>query len=127
MSSAAVTLTMRTLGWNIELLATRGDILFAGTFQPDQNAFMTFRDIVDEMRLSFEIPNDGLHSTRCINANLWDDVAFGVADLIHIPEDQHNIPTFVHSDNLDRPVPAVPKRAFHSIPCSYPPGLHPVD
>lgn len=106
MSSSTVTPTMRTLGWNIELLATRGDILFAGTFQPDQNAFMTFRDIVDEMRLCFEIPHDEWDSVRCSSsANIWDDVAFGVVGLINISDDHPPIPSFINSKNLDHPVP----------------------
>lgn len=103
---------MRTLGWNIEFLATRGDILFAGTFQPDQNAFMTFRDIVDEMRLCFEIPHDELDSISSGNsADIWDDVAFGLADLINISDDHPPIPTFLHSNSFDQPVPALPQGA----------------
>lgn len=99
---------MRTLGWNIELLATRGDILFAGTFQPNQNAFMTFRDIVDEMRLCFEIPHDERDSISWTSsANIWDDVAFEAVGLTNIPDDHPSIPSFVHSENLDRPVPVL--------------------
>ncbi|KAH6972629.1 hypothetical protein EDB80DRAFT_876693 [Ilyonectria destructans] len=117
MSSAAMTPTMRTLGWNIELLATRGDILIAGVFQPDQNTFMTFRDVVDEMRLCFEIPHDKLDSISSGNsADIWDDVAFGLADFNNFDQSVPALPQVASPMPDDRPV--IQYRVFTHRECS---------
>ncbi|KAK7432876.1 hypothetical protein QQZ08_000347 [Neonectria magnoliae] len=101
MTSAAVNPTMRSHGWNIELLTAPGDVPFAGVFQPAKDVFMTFRDIVNEMRLSFEFQDE--------NSDVWDEVAFGLLNMLNVSEDECPVPKFVHGSGLDQPVPALPE------------------
>lgn len=46
---------MRSLGCNIQFLATWRKTLFSGVFRAPRGQ-MTFRDVLDEMRLCFELP-----------------------------------------------------------------------
>lgn len=101
MASAAVTPTMRTAGWNIELLLKPHDVPFAGVFQPSHSVFMTFRDILDDLRLGFEIPGE--------QPNVWDDIAFSLADMLNVSEDECPAPTFVHGEALGQLVPPLPE------------------
>ncbi|KAM3526396.1 hypothetical protein MY4038_006860 [Beauveria bassiana] len=100
MTTAAVTPAMRSLGWNIKLLIVSDDPPFAGVFQPARNVFITFRDIVDEIRLSFEFPHE--------SSDVLSQVAFGLFDMLHVAEDECPAPKFVHSTGLDQLVPALP-------------------
>ncbi|WAO97091.1 HNHc domain-containing protein [Fusarium falciforme] len=101
MTSAAVNPTMRSHGWNIELLTAPGDVPFAGVFQPAKDVFMTFRDIVNEMRLSFEFQDE--------SSDVWNEVAFGLLDMLNVSEDECPAPKFVHGNGLDQLVPALPE------------------
>ncbi|KAM5344069.1 hypothetical protein ACJ41O_012606 [Fusarium nematophilum] len=101
MASAAVNPTMRSHGWNIEFLTAPGDVLFAGIFQPAHHVFMTFRDIVDDMHLSFEFQDE--------SSDVWDNVGFGLLDTLNVSEDECPAPKFVHGSGLDQPVPALPE------------------
>ncbi|KPM34281.1 hypothetical protein AK830_g12289 [Neonectria ditissima] len=105
MASANVTPTMRTAGWNIELLLKSGDVPFAGVFQPAHDAFMTFRDIVDELRLGFEMPEE--------KSDVWDDLAFSLAHMLNIAEYNYPTPKFVYGEGLDQSVPALPDQEPH--------------
>ncbi|KAM3425864.1 hypothetical protein NHJ13734_009859 [Beauveria thailandica] len=101
MTTAAVTPTMRSLGWNIELfIEPNNDVPFAGVFQPARNVSLTFRDIVDEIRLSFDFPHE--------SSDVLSQVAFGLVDMLNVAEDQCPAPKFVHSAGLDQLVPALP-------------------
>lgn len=117
MSNATVTPTMRALGWNVEFLATRRDLVFAGTYQPNHNAFMTFRDILQELRLCFDLQNINI-GDGFTTSGAWNDIAFGLAGLIDITESDPelgSIPTFIDISNLDVAVPALPENS-HSSP-----------
>ncbi|RMJ17592.1 hypothetical protein CDV36_002734 [Fusarium kuroshium] len=101
MTSAAVNPTMRSHGWNIELLTVPGDVPFAGVFQPAKNVFMTFRDIINEMRLSFEFKDE--------SSDVWNEVAFGLLDMLNVDEGEYPAPKFIQGNGLDQPVPALPE------------------
>lgn len=58
MSSASITPQFRTVGWNIHLLYGPESDKFAGLFHPPGSDSLTYRDIVNEIRLCFEIPTD---------------------------------------------------------------------
>ncbi|KAM3515977.1 hypothetical protein MY11210_000517 [Beauveria gryllotalpidicola] len=93
---------MRSHGWNIELFRESGHVPFAGVFQPARSVFITFRDIVNEMRLSFEFPHE--------SSDVWNQVAFGLLDMLNVAEDECPAPKFVHtSAGLDQRVPALPE------------------
>ncbi|RTE79204.1 hypothetical protein BHE90_006308 [Fusarium euwallaceae] len=101
MTSAAVNPTMRSHGWNIELLTVPGDVPFAGVFQPAKNVFLTFRDIINEMRLSFEFKDE--------SSDVWNEVAFGLLDMLNVDEGEYPAPKFIQGNGLDQPVPALPE------------------
>ncbi|KAM3504910.1 hypothetical protein MY10362_003286, partial [Beauveria mimosiformis] len=101
MDTAAVTPTMRSFGWNIVLFIEPDDVPFAGVFQPARNVSLTFRDIVDEIRLSFEFPHE--------SSNVLNQVAFGLLKMVNLAEDECPAPMFVHSAGLDQRVPALPE------------------
>ncbi|KAM3504911.1 hypothetical protein MY10362_003287 [Beauveria mimosiformis] len=92
---------MRSFGWNIVLFIEPDDVPFAGVFQPARNVSLTFRDIVDEIRLSFEFPHE--------SSNVLNQVAFGLLKMVNLAEDECPAPMFVHSAGLDQRVPALPE------------------
>ncbi|KAL6409830.1 hypothetical protein AUP68_06228 [Ilyonectria robusta] len=98
--SAFVNPTMRSHGWNIELLTAPGGVPLAGAFQPAKDVFMTFRDMVDEMRLSFEFQDE--------SSDMWDEVTFSLLGILNVTEGECPAPKFVHGSGLDQPVPALP-------------------
>ncbi|EGX87857.1 hypothetical protein CCM_09480 [Cordyceps militaris CM01] len=111
MSNAAVTPEMRPNGWNVQLLFGDSNVpadglfkgakvSFAGVFQAAKNTSLTFRDVVDELRLSFEFPHE--------SSELWGQVAFGLAAMLNVTEDECPAPTFIHGDGLRQTVPALP-------------------
>ncbi|KAF5025341.1 hypothetical protein F66182_2580 [Fusarium sp. NRRL 66182] len=101
MTSAAVNQTMRSHGWNIEFLTTPHDIPFAGVFQPANRVFMTFRDIINEMRLSFEFPDEA--------SDFWDGLSFQLLDMLNVSQSICPAPEFMSGRELDQPVPALPE------------------
>ncbi|RTE71303.1 hypothetical protein BHE90_014284 [Fusarium euwallaceae] len=122
MCSTAVTPAGRTLGWNIHFLAGRGRGHFAGLFHPSDSDLVTFRDVVDELRLCFEFPD----STS--NSGAWDQIAFG---LIDSPSPMNSCPALFSEEGLDLPVPSVSTpdirrpnvlsfRIVHHAPCNLP-------
>ncbi|EGX87962.1 hypothetical protein CCM_09098 [Cordyceps militaris CM01] len=102
MATAAINPAARVLGWNIELLHQFHGTPFAGIFQPAKGD-LTFRDIVEELRLCFEFPQE--------SSGVWDSIAFGLLKTFNYsPDDANPAPKIVHGrDGLDQPVPALPK------------------
>ncbi|KAH6985459.1 hypothetical protein EDB80DRAFT_767932 [Ilyonectria destructans] len=75
MSSAAITPQFRALGWNVHLLCGPESDRFAGLFHPPGSNSLTYRDIVNELRLCFEIPtNSGAEDDE--STDTWADIAF---------------------------------------------------
>ncbi|KAF5019748.1 hypothetical protein F66182_8233 [Fusarium sp. NRRL 66182] len=97
MSNAAVTSYMRTYGWNVYLLANSNAFHFAGVYQHHENPLLTFNDLVDELKLCFELP-DAKESS-------WDDIAFG---LVKRGQDVARFSAFVAETDLDETVPSLP-------------------
>ncbi|KPM34371.1 hypothetical protein AK830_g12205 [Neonectria ditissima] len=101
MANAAVSAPMRAAGWNVRLFAGQRPSLFAGVFQDPGSDLVTFRDIVDELRLCFEAPWTDTGAS-------WDGVAFGLMSPTAAK------PAFVTEQSFDKPVPslapAAPKR-----------------
>ncbi|GAB0136005.1 hypothetical protein EsDP_00004323 [Epichloe bromicola] len=76
MSNAAITSQLRALGWNVHILCGPEGDRFAGVFHPPGSNSLTYRDIVDELRLCFDIPTDSGAEDED-RANPWHDIAFG--------------------------------------------------
>lgn len=102
MASAAINPAARVRGWNVELVRELGGSPFAGIFQP-ANGDVTFRDIVQEMRLCFEFPQE--------SSDVWDSIAFGLVNTFnYTPDDANPAPKFVHGrDGLNQTVPVLPE------------------
>ncbi|KAG8665234.1 uncharacterized protein FPOAC1_013213 [Fusarium poae] len=94
MSNASTTPRMRSYGWNFHLVATSKSCHFAGLYQDPDNGFLTFRDLVDELRLCFE--DDGN----------WDGVAFGLDNKSR--HNANNFPLFITKAKLDTVIPSLP-------------------
>ncbi|KAM0293638.1 hypothetical protein ACHAPM_011604 [Fusarium culmorum] len=107
MSSAAVTPQMRAHGWNVYFLADVNAFHFSGIFQSHDTGFLTFRDVVDELRLCFELPdamrlqenNDGSQTQ-----DPWDDIAFG---LVSRDNSLSESPRLVTNEHRDLQVPSL--------------------
>lgn len=84
---------MRSEGWNLHLLATSSAESFAGLYQHPGNQFLTFRDLVDELRLCFDD-----------DAN-WEGVAFGLNKRCR----SHGFPLFLTEEELDTVIPCLPQ------------------
>ncbi|KAH6975569.1 hypothetical protein EDB80DRAFT_309594 [Ilyonectria destructans] len=111
MSSAAVTPQMRAHGWNIHFLVGPNKDHFAGLFHPPDSDTLSYRDVVDELRLCFEIPpNAG--ATDNEPSDPWSDVAFGHAGFVNVnlppPETDASTPALIWGQYLDQPVFAPP-------------------
>ncbi|KAG5984551.1 hypothetical protein E4U55_004334 [Claviceps digitariae] len=76
MSTAAVTPQHRVSGWNIHLLCGPEGDRFAGVFHPPGSSSLTYRDVVDELRLCFDIPTNAGSRDEEI-ASPWHNIAFG--------------------------------------------------
>ncbi|KAF5668730.1 hypothetical protein FDENT_11738 [Fusarium denticulatum] len=98
MSNTTVTPRMRSYGWNTHLVATPRAFHFAGVYQHHDNAFMTFRDIIDELRLCFELPDS------TVEEDSWNGVAFG---LDQRNRDNAHLAVFVKEEELDTVVPSL--------------------
>ncbi|KPM37528.1 hypothetical protein AK830_g9067 [Neonectria ditissima] len=71
MMSAAITPQFRILGWNIHLLCGPEEDHFAGLYHPPGSNNLTYRDIINELRLCFDI------LTHAAADGSWADAAFG--------------------------------------------------
>ncbi|KAL7799200.1 hypothetical protein V8C37DRAFT_366959 [Trichoderma ceciliae] len=92
MSTASVTSPMRAHGWNVHFLAAPAGSNFAGLFRRD-GFDITYRDVLAEMRLCFDIPDDrfqayGQPSSQDLPVDPWDNLAFGFVDFINLPRDE---------------------------------------
>lgn len=94
---------MRTQGWNTEFLATPNHLVFAGLYQHHEHVFTTFRDILDEMRLCFEIPYDD----ERLREDDWEHVAFGLVTA-PVGDGGGGMPCVVEGRGLDMLVPSLP-------------------
>ncbi|KAM3504861.1 hypothetical protein MY11210_008199 [Beauveria gryllotalpidicola] len=76
MSGAAITPQFRALGWNVHILCGPESDRFAGLFHPPGSSSLTYRDVVNELRLCFNIPiSSGAEGDE--SADTWADIAFG--------------------------------------------------
>ncbi|KID81381.1 hypothetical protein MGU_11251 [Metarhizium guizhouense ARSEF 977] len=76
MSSAAISPEFRVLGWNVHILCGPDGDRFAGLFHPPGSSSLTYRNIVNDLRLCFDIPiNSGTELGD--NDDTWTDIAFG--------------------------------------------------
>ncbi|KAF4979687.1 hypothetical protein FZEAL_4146 [Fusarium zealandicum] len=107
MSNAAVTPQMRAHGWNISFLADVNASQFAGVFQNHCNGFLTFRDVVDELRLCFELPD------AQNGQDAWDGIAFGLVNRGQPSIGSSLCPPLVTDLHLDIQVPSLPYRDPH--------------
>ncbi|KAJ8128811.1 hypothetical protein O1611_g4820 [Lasiodiplodia mahajangana] len=84
MSNATLTGSMRAAGWNVVFTRGRGarPVAFAGIHQVVGSELVTFRDVCNELRPCFAIPNDVAHSQSGDNNNdPWACVAFSLPKL----------------------------------------------
>ncbi|OAA48503.1 hypothetical protein NOR_01753 [Metarhizium rileyi] len=81
MSNAAITPQLRALGWNVHILCGPESDRFAGIFQPPGIDSLTYRDIVDELRLAFDIPTES-GAGGGERATPWQDIAFGYEESV---------------------------------------------
>ncbi|KAF5026829.1 hypothetical protein F66182_1113 [Fusarium sp. NRRL 66182] len=85
-----------------------------------QSPLMTFRDILQEMQLCFELQSDLMGLLKptglLLSGTLWDCVAFGFDDVTSPLEEavgRESIPRFIDSNILDHLAPALPQGEFH--------------
>ncbi|KAF4948333.1 hypothetical protein FSARC_13774 [Fusarium sarcochroum] len=100
MANAAITPRMRVHGWNVHLLAGPDAFYFGGLFQEPNSDLITFSDVVDELRLCFNIPRTEP------NKDPWDTLAFVLTD--PLPDSRINLPSLVEGEDLSLPVPGLP-------------------
>ncbi|KAI1033866.1 hypothetical protein LB503_011121 [Fusarium chuoi] len=98
MSDTTVTPRMRSYGWNTHFVATSRAFHFAGVYQGHDNPFLTFRDIVDELRLCFELPDS------IKEEDSWNGVAFG---LYKRNRNNADLATFIKEEELDTVIPSL--------------------
>lgn len=106
MANAAVTPPMRVHGWNVYFLAGQSPFHFTGLFQAEGSDLVTFRDVVDELRLCFEFTDAAPRRPESDNNEKgpWDDIAFGLTGR---PSSSSSW-SFVAEQDLDQPVPSLP-------------------
>ncbi|RGP74086.1 hypothetical protein FSPOR_1781 [Fusarium sporotrichioides] len=94
--TTSVTPPMRVHGWNVHLVAGDDDFHFAGLYQVPGSNLITFRDVINEMRLCFDIPGE---------EDLWETMAFMLVDS---PDDvKRKLPSLVADEDLALPVPGL--------------------
>lgn len=112
MSSAAVTPSMRAVGWNVHFTIGQDEDpgAFAGIYQAAGSDLVTFRHVCDELRLCFELPNDTARSESDDDDNKdpWASIAFALDDHPDFPSPPPLGLSFVTGQLLDQPVPSLP-------------------
>lgn len=104
---------MRVSGWNTHFLATSAGVRFAGLFRLD-GFDITYRDILAEMRLCFDIPDSISQVHAQINSqgedeDPWDNLAFAFNDYENLPPGEASTPpTTIVTTDLDQLVPLPP-------------------
>jgi hypothetical protein len=130
MSSAAVTPQMRAHGWNVYFLADTEEFHFSGIFQSPEDGFLTFRDVVDELRLCFELPDAVRYDdSQTQEKDPWNDIAFGLvtrdtslSDSPRLATDEHRdmqVPSLAGPEAQERAVIRY-HLVRHSSPCNLP-------
>ncbi|KAF5703788.1 hypothetical protein FGLOB1_8891 [Fusarium globosum] len=117
MADLAVTPDTRALGWNVVFYCGHLPQKFAGVFQAEGSDLITFRDVVDEMRLCFQFQvtdpvtrNQTSHQNNTatdgdISTDYWDNIEFALMDR----PDQPSIPKLIRKDTYNTPVPSLPR------------------
>lgn len=123
MSNASVTPPMRVSGWNTHFLATSAGVRFAGLYRLD-GFDITYRDVLTEMRLCFDIPNSisqdyGQTHGQDEYEGPWDNLAFAFTDYVNLPPGEASAPpTTILTSDLDQlvtpPPPALPMNTEES-------------
>ncbi|KAF5567956.1 hypothetical protein FPHYL_3019 [Fusarium phyllophilum] len=116
MATSAITPECRALGWNVVFYCGRFPRKFAGIFQAEGSDLITFRDVVDEMRLCFQFQaadtvisnNEFAHRNNAaadsdVSTGYWDDIVFALMDR----SDQSSIPNLINKDIYNTPVPSL--------------------
>ncbi|KND88460.1 hypothetical protein TOPH_06834 [Tolypocladium ophioglossoides CBS 100239] len=121
--TTTVTDAMRSAGWNVHILAASSRVHFAGLLQSSRDdktsEYLTFRDVLSELRLCFDIPTED---------NPWDNLGFafeGVWPPAETDGEDSNesdteagpsYPQLVSHHGLDQPVcaPPPPPRSVES-------------
>ncbi|KND92899.1 hypothetical protein TOPH_02407 [Tolypocladium ophioglossoides CBS 100239] len=125
MSDASVTPPMRVHGWNIHFLAASSGFHFAGLFQPEGSDMITYRDVLGELRLCFDILGDEAQEDTQAgdwNPEPWSGLAFGFAGFVNLPPGAASpspSPIVVTCRDLDQLV-AAPPRGSSMEPGEYP-------
>ncbi|TWU70678.1 hypothetical protein ED733_001774 [Metarhizium rileyi] len=103
MSNATVTPQARAHGWNIHFLA--GMDQFAGLFHPPGSDTLRYRDVVDELRLCFELPHS---SSAPEPTDPWSGIAFGHVGFVNVDRElpSPSFPSFIWGEHLDLHVSA---------------------
>lgn len=125
MASAAVTPRLRTLGWNVHLLYGPEGEHFAGLFHPPGSDSLSYRDVIQELRLCFDLLYDADANAGPNDA--WENVAFQVINPVsNSPQPLRNAPTtaafsprMVCGQGLDQSVLTIP--ADPTLPLARPP------
>ncbi|KAH6872056.1 hypothetical protein B0T10DRAFT_449948 [Thelonectria olida] len=108
MSSAAITPSMRAVGWNVHFTIGQEEDpgAFAGIYQVPGSNLLTFRQVCDELSLCFEFPDEEAcgGSDHNDHNDPWANVAFALAD----GSDVSGRPSLVTEHNLHQPIPSLP-------------------
>ncbi|EGY16732.1 uncharacterized protein VDAG_07896 [Verticillium dahliae VdLs.17] len=109
MSSAAVTPSMRAVGWNVHFTAGHEDDpgAFAGIYQVPGSDLVTFRQVCDELRLCFKLPNDPRNESHEVDLDPWSNVAFALVDQTDWSRSSMPLQSFVTQYDLDQSVPSL--------------------
>lgn len=105
MSTASITPVRRALGWNLVFLAGSQAEKFAGVFSPPGSDTLTYRHIIDEFRLCFDM------ATVSRTPDVWHDIAFfqaGIQGGLRRPVPNNATGQIISGSNLDTPVETLP-------------------
>ncbi|KAF5019467.1 hypothetical protein F66182_8527 [Fusarium sp. NRRL 66182] len=113
MSNATITPAMRVAGWNVVFYVGRSPQKLAGLYQVPESTLVTFRDVVDELRLcfdfNFEESGDGNDADS--ECDPWDDVAFAMMGRPGASGSAGSLPTLVQKLDRSQPVPSLYNRS----------------
>ncbi|KAH7189784.1 hypothetical protein BKA60DRAFT_586791 [Fusarium oxysporum] len=119
MANTSVTPGMRAAGWNVVFSVGNTSHKFAGIYQVRGSNLVTFRNVIDELRLCFEFDlrtendsgnaKDGEDTDSTQDS--WDDVTFALLGRPGALGSAGPTPTFIQKDDRDQPVLSLPPRA----------------
>ncbi|RSL43497.1 hypothetical protein CEP54_015059 [Fusarium duplospermum] len=110
MSNASVTPQMRVSGWNVHLLAGPAGFNFAGFYLHEENTSYTYRDLLEEIFLCFELPeNPAGFATDDFGTT--PSLAFGFSGFVNPPPTALDPPVLalIGNGKLDQVVPSPPQ------------------